>query len=108
MAAAVINMRLAVACATIGVIRIRLKRSVTWSEVLPLAGLTALHPPLAAAGYSPPGAFIGGVVSTVAGGFGSVMYNQAALAGGVAVVTGPCGHGAVTGAPIICVVTVAR
>src|ERR1700681_1373656 len=107
MAAAVINKRLAVAWATIGVIRIRVKRRVTCKGALLVAGFTALHPPLAAAGYSPPGALGGGVVSTVDGGFGSVMYSHAALGGGVALVIGPCGQGAVTGAPISCVVTVA-
>src|ERR1700682_438385 len=51
------------------------------------------------AAYSPPGALGGGVVSTVDGGLGSVMYNQAALSGGVALVTGPWKQGAVTCAP---------
>src|ERR1700680_331459 len=86
----------------------RLNLIVTWSAWLPPAGLTALHETVAPAGYPPPGAFGSGVVSTVAGGPGSVMYSHAALPGGVALVTGPCGHGAVTGAPISCVVTVAR
>ena len=52
--------------------------------------------------------FIAGVVSTVVAGLGSVTYSQAALLGGVAVVTGPCGQGAVTGTPMSWVVTVAR
>ena len=63
----------AVAWATIGVTSTRLKRIVTWSCELPPAGLTALHDPFAFDEYSPPGAFGGGVVSTVAGGFGSVI-----------------------------------
>src|SRR5690349_15810912 len=84
---------------SIGVISTRLKRIVTCSCTLPSAGFTALHDPAATALFSPPGAFGGGEVSTVAGGFGSVMYTQAVLAGGVVVVTGPCGHGAATGAP---------
>ena len=71
-AAAVITMWLAVAWATTGVIRTRLNRSVTWSCAFPPAGLTALQDPLATAAFSPPGALGGGVVSTVAGGFGSV------------------------------------
>src|SRR2546428_14107538 len=101
-------MWLAVACATIGVIRTRLKRIVTCSWSLPTAGLTALQPPPAVAGYSPPGALGGGVVSTEPGGFGWGVDIQAGLAAGVAAVTGPCGHGAVTGPPCICAVTPVR
>jgi hypothetical protein len=63
---------LAVAWATTGVMRIRLNLMVTWSGALPEAGLMALHEPDAAAAYSPPGAFGGGVVSAEDGGFGSV------------------------------------
>ena len=62
----------AVAWAITGVIRMRLKRMVTCSGVLPDAGLVALQGPLAAAEYSPPGAFIGGFVSTDDGGLASV------------------------------------
>src|SRR2546427_12442240 len=101
-------MWLAVACATIGVIRTRLKRIVTCSWSLPTAGLTALQPPPAVAGYSPPGALGGGVVSPEPGGFGSVMYIHAELAAGGDALTGPCGHGAVTGAPCTCAVTELR
>src|SRR2546430_9977642 len=101
-------MWLAVACATIGVIRTRLKRIVTCNWSLPTAGLTALQPPPAVAGYSPPGALGGGGVSTEPGAFGSVMYIQAELGAGVAALTGPCGHGAVTGAPCICPATAVR
>src|SRR5881628_3022752 len=86
--------------------RTRLKRSVTWSWSLPPAGLTALHEPFAMVAYSPPGALGGGELSTVLGGLGSVMYSHAELAGGVAPVTGPCGQGAVTGAPSIWRLTV--
>jgi hypothetical protein len=71
-AAAVITIRFAVACAMTGVIRRRLKRTVTWRGALFEAGFTALHVPVAAAGYSPPGAFIKGEASTMAGGCGSV------------------------------------
>src|SRR5712692_4487814 len=74
--------------------RTRLKRIVTCSGALPAAGLVALHEPVAAAEYSPPGAFIGGLVSMVDGGVGSVTYTQAVLAGGVALLIGPFGHGA--------------
>src|SRR5438094_8751209 len=101
-------MWLAVACATIGVIRTRLKRIVTCNWSLPTAGLTALQPPPAVAGYSPPGAFGDGVVSTEPGGLGSVMYIQAELAAGVPALTGPCGPGPVTGAPCICTVPASR
>src|SRR5207249_11013993 len=90
------------------VIRTRLKRIVTCNWSLPTAGLTALQPPPAVAAYWPPGALGGGVVSTVPGGFGSVTYSQPELAAGVAALTGPCGHGAVTGAPCICPVTAAN
>src|SRR5258707_11579554 len=90
----------AVACAITGVIKIRLNRNVIWICALLPAGFTALQLPCAAAAYSPPGAFIGGELSTVAGGLGSVTYSHAALAGGVALVTGPCGHGSVTCAPM--------
>ena len=72
------------------------------------AGLTALQPPLAVSRYSPPGALGGGVVSTPPGGFGSVTYSQAKFAAGVAALTGPWAHGAVTGAPCICPVTAVR
>ena len=72
MADAVMMMRFAVACAITGVTRIRLKRIVTCRGTFPEAGLTALQPALAAAGYSPPGAFIGGLFSADAGGVGSV------------------------------------
>src|SRR4029077_16528184 len=102
------TMWLAVACATIGVIRTRLKRTVTCSWSFPTAGFTALPAPLATARYSPPGALGGGDASAVEGGFGSVTYSHAALSGGAAAVTGPCGQGSVTGAPSICVLTVAR
>src|SRR5439155_18485253 len=101
-------MWLAVACAAIGVIRTRLKRIGACSWSLPTAGLTALQPPPAVAAYSPPGALGGGVASTEPGGLGSVMYIQAELAAGVAALTGPCVHGAVTGAPCICPVTAFR
>ena len=73
---------------------------------MPPAGLTALHEPFAFAEYSPPGAFGGGVASTVPGGLGSVMYSHAELSGGVAPVTGPWGQGAVTGVPSIWLLTV--
>src|SRR6266550_293394 len=62
---------LAVAWATIGVIKTRLNRMVTWTCELPEAGLTALHDPLAIAAYSPPGALGGGVLSTPPGGHGA-------------------------------------
>src|SRR6266550_7521793 len=86
--------------------RIRLNRRVTWSCWFAPAGFTALQEPAASAEYSPPGAFGGGVASTLLGGFGSVMKSHAAFSGGVAPVTGPWGQGAVTGTPTICAVTV--
>src|SRR5258708_20754655 len=92
-------MRFAVACATTGVIRIRLNRRVTCRGEFPPVGFTALHEPVAMAEYSPPGAFGGGVGSTVAGGLTSVMYSHAELSGGSAVVTGPGGDGPLTPAP---------
>src|SRR5438477_6758465 len=64
---------LAVAWATIGVTKTRLKRMVTSICELPEAGLIALHDPLAIAAYSPPGALGGGALSTPPGGLGSVM-----------------------------------
>jgi hypothetical protein len=45
---------------------------VTWSGWFPEAGFTALHDPVDTAAYSPPGAFGGGAVSMLDGGFGSV------------------------------------
>src|SRR5439155_23395954 len=92
----------AVTWATIGVMSTRLKRSVTWSWSLPVAGLTALHPPASAAEYSPPGALGGGLVSAAPAGAGSVTYSHAALCGGVDVLMGACGHGRVAGTPSIC------
>ena len=68
----------------------------------------ALQEPLAIAEYSPPGALGGGVVSIVAGGLGSVMYSHAEFSGGVADVTGPCGHGVLTGVPSIWPLTAVR
>src|SRR5260370_16535416 len=95
------TMCFAVAWAILGMISTRLNRIVTWSCELELAGLTALHDPLAMAAYSPPGALSGGVACTVAGGLGSVTYSQAALAGGVPdVPTAPCGHASATRAPL--------
>ena len=73
MAAAVSTMWSAVTCERIGVMSTRLNRRVTCRVVLPTAGLTALQLPLAGAANSPPGALSGGAVSTVEGGFGSVM-----------------------------------
>src|SRR2546429_3681020 len=96
----------AVAWATIGVISTRLNLIVTCSCALPEAGLTALHEPLALEEYSPPGALGSGDASTLAGGLGSVMYSHPEFCAGVAPVTGPCGHGAVIGAPSIWVLTV--
>src|SRR5260370_31570563 len=88
---------------------LRLNRIVTWSCELELAGLTALHDPLAMAAYSPPGALSGGVACTVAGGLGSETYSQAALAGGVAGgTTRPFGHSSVKPAPIKAGVTRGR
>src|SRR5260370_5560119 len=100
-------MRFAVACATTGVIRIRLNRRVTCRGEFPPVGFTALHEPVAMAEYSPPGAFGGGVGSTVAGGLTSVMYSHAELSGGTALVPRPCGHGALNAPPITRQVTVA-
>ena len=71
-AVAVMMMWSAVAWAITGVIRMRLKRIVTCSGVLPDAGSVALQGPVAAAEYSPPGAFMGGLVSTDDEGLGSV------------------------------------
>src|SRR5580765_4470363 len=98
----------AVAWAITGVMRIRFMRIVTWSWALLPEGLTALQEPVAFTANSPPGALSGGFVSMTAGGLGSVTYSQAALAGGVAEVSGPCGQGSVTGTPTSCVRTVAR
>src|SRR5258708_15582272 len=72
--------------------RIRLKRIVTCNGAFPAAGLVALHEPAAAAEYSPPGAFIGGLVSTVDGGGGSVSYTPAGFFGGGALLSCPFGH----------------
>src|SRR2546421_6896324 len=102
MAVAVMTIRFAVAWEMIGVISTRLKRTVTWIDALPEAGLMALHPPPAGAGYSPPGAFIGGLVSTDAGGFGSGTLNPAVFSGGPALVIGPFGPGSLSRVPSSC------
>src|SRR5260370_22436044 len=94
------TMCFAVAWAILGMISTRLNRIVTWSCELELAGLAALHDPLAMAAYSPPGALSGGVACTVAGGVGSVTHTQAALAVGVGpATTTPLAHPPATVGP---------
>src|ERR1700716_3310758 len=83
----------------------KLKRSVTCSCEFEPAGLIALHDRVAADAYSPPGAFGAGEVSMLVGGLGSVTYSHAVLPGGVAVESGPLGHGWTTGTPSMCVLT---
>src|SRR3989442_14745869 len=98
-AGAEMMMWLAVACAITGVMRIRLKRMVTCSGALPEAGLTALQPPFAAAEYSPPGAFIGGLLSAAEGGGGGVPGRAPGVCGGGAGVARAFATRAATGGP---------